>query len=205
MFYLITERASSNLQDLLTEQLEKGELLSPKFVFNILSQIIEGLSALHDADIVHGNLKASNILIFGAGDEITVKLTDHDGFPGASADHSSNLLLIDTRLIQSPEYLEDEVFDKNGDIWQLGLILFQMLTLEPLFSAKTESKLMKQIDNLGIEVEIQQIHDDFEVFKQLIQRMIVVEPEQRCTLDDVLNQIQQIDDHTLSDVNLTYI
>ena len=64
---------------------------------------------------------------------------------------------------------------------------------------------MKQIDNLDIEVEIQQIPNDFEVFKQLIQKMIVVEPEQRCTLDDVLVYIQQTDNQTLSDVNLGYM
>ena len=69
----------------------------------------------------------------------------------------------------------------------MGLILFTLVTLELLFSAKTESKLMKQIDNLDIDVEIQQIPDDFEVFKQLIRKMIVVEPEHRCTLDDVLD------------------
>ena len=78
------------------------------------------------------------------------------------------------------------------------------MTLEPLFSAKTESKLIKQIDNLDIDVEIQQISDDFEVFKQLIKMMVVVEPEHRCTLDDVLDQIQQIDEQTLFDTNLPY-
>ena len=47
----------------------------------------------------------------------------------------------------------------------MGLILFTLVTLELLFSAKTESKLMKQIDNLDIDVEIQQIPNDFEMFK----------------------------------------
>ena len=51
--------------------------------------------------------------------------------------------LLSTRagLIQAPEYLEDEVFEKIGDIWQLGLILFKTIALEPLFSATTERKL----------------------------------------------------------------
>ena len=49
------DKATSNLQDLLTQQKEKGELFTPKFVLDIFNQIVEGLSALHDADIVHGN------------------------------------------------------------------------------------------------------------------------------------------------------
>ena len=64
--------------------------------------------------------------------------------------------------------------------------------------------MTKQINNLDIDVETQQIPDDFEAFKELIMMMIIVEPEQRCTLDDVLGKIQQIDEHTLSDINFPY-
>ena len=116
-FYLISERGTSNLQDLLAKQLKAGELLSPKLVFNILSQLIEGLNALHGEGITHGNLRPTSILIFGSGDDITVKLSDYEGFPGASADHSSDEWKIDTRLIQSPEFLEDAEFDEKCDIW----------------------------------------------------------------------------------------
>ena len=63
------------------------ELLSPKLVFSILSQIIEGLNALHGEGITHGNLRLSDILIFGSEDNITVTLTDYEGFPGASVCH----------------------------------------------------------------------------------------------------------------------
>ena len=45
------------------------------------------MNALHDEGIIDGNLRPNNILIFGSGDDITVKLSDYEGFPGASADH----------------------------------------------------------------------------------------------------------------------
>ena len=81
--------ATSNLQDMIAKQIQKKELFTPKFVYSVLSQIASGLKTLHDAGIVHENLKPSNILIFGVGDEMIIKLTDYDGFPGASADHST--------------------------------------------------------------------------------------------------------------------
>ena len=45
---------------------------------------------------------------------------------------------IGARLIQPPEYLNGEDYDEKGDIWQLGLLLFELVTLRPLFAAKTE-------------------------------------------------------------------
>ena len=66
---------------------------------NILGQTLNGLKALHDARIVHGNLKLNNILLFTLGDETTVKLTDYEGFPGGSADHITNNVSPDSRLI----------------------------------------------------------------------------------------------------------
>ena len=91
--------ATSNLQDMMTKQIQKKELFSPKFVYSVLSQIANGLKTLHDAGIVHGNLKPSNILIFGTGDEMIVKLTDYEGFPGTSACHEPKLLSVASSLI----------------------------------------------------------------------------------------------------------
>ena len=85
------DKATSNLLDLLdllTQQKEKGELLNLKFVLDIFNQVVEGLSALHDADIVNSNLRASNIMLFTQGGKITVKISDYEGFPGTSADYS---------------------------------------------------------------------------------------------------------------------
>ena len=63
-FYLTMEVATYNLHNMLYRQRQIGELLSPKFVHDILGQILDGLKALHDAGIVNGNLKPSNILLF---------------------------------------------------------------------------------------------------------------------------------------------
>ena len=85
--------------DLLAKQQQKGELFTPKFVFNILKQISGGLNDLHNVDGVHGNLKESNILIFGTGDEIIVKLMDYEAFPGASTCYDPRFLYVGLSLI----------------------------------------------------------------------------------------------------------
>ena len=64
IFYLTMEVATYNLHNMLYRQRQIGELLSPKFVHDILGQILDGLKALHDAGIINGNLKPSNVLLF---------------------------------------------------------------------------------------------------------------------------------------------
>ena len=43
---------------------------------------MEGLIILHDAGRYHGNLKTTNVMLFGKGDQVKVKLTDFEGYPG---------------------------------------------------------------------------------------------------------------------------
>ena len=58
---------------------------------------------------------------------------------------------IGARLIQPPEYLYDEKYDEKGDIWQLGLLLFELVTLRPLFAAKTDLYLGKELEHKNIQ------------------------------------------------------
>ena len=58
------EVATYNLHNMLYRQRQIGELLSPKYVHDILGQILDGLKALQNAGIVHGNLKTHNVLLF---------------------------------------------------------------------------------------------------------------------------------------------
>ena len=46
-------------------------------MLHIIIQIADGIQALHQADNFHGNLKTTNILLFGIDAEIIVKLTDY--------------------------------------------------------------------------------------------------------------------------------
>ena len=47
-----------------------------------MSSISEGLKFLHAAERYHGNLKLSNVLVYGEGRQTTFRLTDFEGYPG---------------------------------------------------------------------------------------------------------------------------
>ena len=84
-----------------------------------------GLAYLHRHCVVHNNLKPANCLL---APDATVKLTDYGPVAGGSAlldwrpDHSTLLSL-------PPEAFRDQRRGRSGDVWSLGCVVLELLTL----------------------------------------------------------------------------
>jgi mitogen-activated protein kinase kinase kinase 3 len=92
-----------------------------------LSQTLSGLAYLHENDIIHRDIKGSNILV---NDEGIVKLADF----GASK-KLNNLranLMMSMTIRGTPYFMSPEVFEEKysakADIWGIGCVAYQMMT-----------------------------------------------------------------------------
>lgn len=103
--------------------------LDPEQASRVVGQAADGLSAAHEAGIVHRDVKPSNMLVTVDGQ---VKLSDF-GIARAEADPS----LTQTGLVTgSPAYLAPEVASGRtatdaSDVWSLGATLFHALSGRP--------------------------------------------------------------------------
>jgi serine/threonine protein kinase len=112
----------------LKQMLEEFGKLSENLVASYVDQVLEGLDYLHHNDIVHGNLKASNILLTKSGD---VKLSDF----GLSLNPHS-LEDVDKGVSCTPNWAAPEVIElkpasSKSDIWSLGCTVIESLTGQP--------------------------------------------------------------------------
>ncbi|CAN5676497.1 hypothetical protein BH10ACI4_BH10ACI4_11610 [soil metagenome] len=108
----------------------------------IALQLADAISAAHEADVVHCDLKPSNIFITGEGDNLRVVVTDFGIAKILHSDDRTSLfttapatarkLLLGTPAYMAPEQSERGLCTRRSDIYSFGLILFEALTGERL-------------------------------------------------------------------------
>lgn len=120
---------------MLKEVIETRGRLEPDQAVDYAIQIAQGFSEIHAQNIVHRDLKTSNIMITNSND---VKIID---FGIAISDDSARFTQTG-KVIGSVHYLAPELIDQEeaspqSDIYALGIILYEMLIGHPPHRGKT--------------------------------------------------------------------
>ncbi|MCI0464377.1 MAG: serine/threonine protein kinase, partial [Gemmataceae bacterium] len=105
-------------------------------------QVAEALAYAHGQGVVHRDIKPSNLLLDTRG---TVWVTD---FGLAKVDDQQHLTHTGD-VLGTLRYLPPEAFegrsDARGDVYTLGLTLYELLALQPAFVEKDRHKLIKKV------------------------------------------------------------
>ena len=103
----------------------------------LVTTVADVLSAAHAAGVVHRDVKPSNIMIARDG---TVRLLDF-GLARTTGVDTTTLtktgMIVGTPTYMSPEQFDNTWVDERSDIYSLGVVLFELLTGRPPFSAGT--------------------------------------------------------------------
>ncbi len=96
----------------------------------IVTQVAAGLTAAHDAGILHRDIKASNIMLSGTGDQVFACVTDF-GLARPAREHTTAITgagLAGTPSYMAPELFYGEPASKASDIYAFGVVTYQLLT-----------------------------------------------------------------------------
>jgi tetratricopeptide (TPR) repeat protein len=97
-------------------------------VLDIVRQIAEAMQEAHDADLIHGDLKPSNLMLEPSG---AVRILDFGLAAQGDAEATTSLLQTDpqgTIAYMAPERLLGAPLRRQSDIYALGVILYELLT-----------------------------------------------------------------------------
>ena len=140
--------------------------------------MVRGLKSLHDLKILHRDLKSANIFLFSDG---TAKIGDLN--VSKVAQKGLGYTQTGTPYYASPEVWNENPYDNKSDIWSLGCVTYEMLTLHPPFRAKD----MEELYNRVIKGQYKKIGDKYsEDMNEIIGFLLKVNPKDRPNCDEIL-------------------
>lgn len=174
--YLILEYApKGTLYNLL--QTHPDKRLSEKTSAKYIRSLADALIYLHQCDVIHRDIKPENLLL-GQYDEL--KIADFGW--SVHAPQSQRTTLCGTLDYLPPEMITGKPHTKYVDLWSLGVLCFEMLIGQAPFVTKENSDTYERI------IQAKYTVPEFVsgAAKHLIKKLLVVEPQKRLPLQDIM-------------------
>ncbi|XP_050534342.1 peripheral plasma membrane protein CASK isoform X7 [Daktulosphaira vitifoliae] len=163
-----------------------GFVYSEAVASHYMRQTLEAIRYCHDNDIIHRDIKPHCVLLATKENSAPVKL---GGFGVAIQLHdgvSINGGRIGTPHFMAPEVVDRQQYGKPGDVWSAGVILHILLTgLTPFLG--TGERLYNNICKAKLNFNRSQWKPISEAAKDLVCKMLCLDPKKRVTIQDVLN------------------
>ena len=178
---LLIEMEYANGGSLYEKLAYQKELFAEEQVKWYLYQIASALDHIHSYDIIHRDIKTMNIFmtktdLLKIGDfGISRVLESNDGFAES---------VVGTPYYMSPEIVQGATYNHKTDVWAMGCVLFELLTLTKTFQATNQLRLAYEIVK-NEHGEIDARYSDG--IQQLVNQMLQKDPDLRPTSNEVLN------------------
>jgi serine/threonine protein kinase len=199
MFYMVIELMEGGE---LFERIVKKTFYNEKEARDLIRILLDALAYLHHRNIVHRDLKPENLLLKSPFNDFDIKLADF-GFAKKVSGKS-----LDTQCgtpgYVAPEILKGAKYGTEVDMWSCGVIIYILLGGYPPFHDDNHAILYRKIKAADYTFEPQywdQVSDDA---KDLIKKMLIVDPDKRLSADQALRHPWfLVGDHELISRNLS--
>ncbi|XP_055418944.1 peripheral plasma membrane protein CASK isoform X9 [Bubalus kerabau] len=170
----------------IVKRADAGFVYSEAVASHYMRQILEALRYCHDNNIIHRDVKPHCVLLASKENSAPVKL---GGFGVAIQLGESGLVAggrVGTPHFMAPEVVKREPYGKPVDVWGCGVILFILLSgCLPFYG--TKERLFEGIIKGKYKMNPRQWSHISESAKDLVRRMLMLDPAERITVYEALN------------------
>uniref|UniRef100_A0A8C2L9H3 Peripheral plasma membrane protein CASK n=1 Tax=Cyprinus carpio TaxID=7962 RepID=A0A8C2L9H3_CYPCA len=187
MLYMVFEfMDGADLCFEIVKRADAGFVYSEAVASHYMRQILEALRYCHDNNIIHRDVKPHCVLLASKENSAPVKL---GGFGVAIQLGESGLVAggrVGTPHFMAPEVVKREPYGKPVDVWGCGVILFILLSgCLPFYG--TKERLFEAIIKGKYKMNPRQWGQISESAKDLVRRMLMLDPAERITVYEALN------------------
>lgn len=190
-YYIAMELVDgADLLDVLARCTHEKLRVPTEIALHIVSEVCKGLAhahAAHDADgrplnIVHRDVSPSNILL---GLDGVVKIMDFGvasadfGLDGAADVAHPSAALKGKLGYMSPEQVRGAPLDRRSDVFALGIILFECLTLKRLFLGRTDAQTLMNVRDANVEKKFKRHSYIPKPLRNILRRALARDPAHR--------------------------
>jgi calcium-dependent protein kinase len=184
-YYLVSELCTGGeLFDYVTSKGHLSEVLAA----DIMRQVLSAVNYCHRNHIVHRDLKPENLLLDTPPREsqpLNIKVIDF----GTSCLLAPNQKLkqrLGTAYYIAPEVLSMNYTEKC-DVWSCGVILFILLSGAPPFGGQTDEDILRRVKTGKFSFAHESWRTISEAAKSLIRKMLTMDPRQRISAQECLD------------------
>ncbi|KAK9499001.1 hypothetical protein O3M35_003524 [Rhynocoris fuscipes] len=203
---------------LVMELMRGGELLdrilrlksfSEREAAAIMYTVISTVGYLHQHGVVHRDLKPSNLLYATeTANPEALRLCDFGFAKQLRAENGLLMTPCYTANFVAPEVLKRQGYDAACDIWSLGILLYTLLAGRTPYAnspSDTPTDILQRIGDSKIDLETGNWASISPEAKDLVRKMLHVEPGKRPNANNLLNEPWLTQRHRLSRVWITLI
>ena len=168
---------------------QEGTKFDMEEIFDFTLEILLALFALNQNGMMHRDIKSENILLKTQnvnGKEYTIAKLSDLGISRQIDGVVGSLTTCGTPYYVSPEISSFKTrYEKNADIWSLGVVLYELITLnKPWYDPMISSEELFQLVYTTKYPPLPEETD--KRLKYLVKIMLKKDPSRRATLNDIL-------------------
>eukprot|EP00762_Andalucia_godoyi_P001143 ANDGO_01927.mRNA.1 Putative serine/threonine-protein kinase A len=178
--FIVTEFArEGDLATRISKQKSKNKYFEEDQIWSLLIQMLLGLQAVHNMNILHRDLKSPNIFldsddIIKIGDLGVAKLVKSTGITRTQ---------VGTPYYVAPEIWRNMPYDTKCDIWSLGVLLYELMTLRRPFEGNSIKDLAANV----LRNQYKPVPTFYsKELSELVKKMLVLDPAARPTVNSIL-------------------
>ena len=165
--------AGSSLADLL----KSNSPLPIDLTLMILTQLSLALEHAHAKGVIHGDIKAANVLI--TDDEQAIKLADFGIAQGPRSASKQPEKLFGTPRYVAPELLMGRAATPQSDLYSVGVLLFEMLIGRSPYKGSSAADVSQEVLQGSLDIGAEELENIPEDLGSVLRSLLARDPDDR--------------------------